>query len=131
MHLVREKPPPKLILRTDTILDEPGSYIAHSALRQMLLKPTLLLYIVGRGFIKIYVVYKNAVFFGVMFCVIILPKFAIVRRNNLHKILAETVCSVLQFTPEPIMGTYRTYKACKAHVTGKSGWVPQFKVEQF
>jgi hypothetical protein len=130
MHLCRDKPPPKLTLRTDTYFDEAGAYIAHSALRQMLLKPMLLLYIVGRGFVKAYLRNEWVVLASVMFAVIILPKFAIVRKNNLHKIVAETVCSVIQFTPEPIMGTYRTFKACKAHVTGQSGWVPQSKVEQ-
>jgi hypothetical protein len=130
MHMVRDKPPVKLTLRTDTHLDEAGAYIAHSALRQMLLKPTLLLYITGRTVIRVYLRNDWIVVCSVMFAVIVLPKFAIIRRNNLHKIVAETIFSILQFTPEPIMGTLRDYKACRAHITGISGWVPQFKVEQ-
>ncbi len=130
MHWFRKKPPPKLILRTETHLDQAGAYIAHSALRQMLLKPTLLLYIVGRAWLKTYIKKEWIMIVIVMFSVLILPKFAIYRKGNLHKLVVETVCSVLQYTPEPIMGSYRTFKACQAHITGKSGWVPQFKVEQ-
>ena len=130
MHIFREKPPIKLKVRTQTYLDEAGAYIAHSALRQMVLKPVLLLYIVCRPWIVIYLKHGWIVICIVLFCVVVLPKLAIIRRDNIHKIIMESVCSLLQFTPEPIMGTVRDYTAGKAHVTGVSGWVPQFKVEK-
>ena len=91
MHRVRQKPPPKLILRTETHLDKAGAYIAHSALRQMLLKPLLLLYIVGRVWLKTFIKKEWIMLCIVMFSVLILPKFAIYRKGNLHKLVVETV----------------------------------------
>jgi hypothetical protein len=157
MTKIRDKPPVELHLRTETHLDEAGAYIAHSALRQMILKPMLLLYILGQAGLKSYAYYPMAPLIIVMFGVLVLPKFAIMRRDNVHLVIAESICSILQFSPEvckecvafsflsldsfhllihffsypqPIMGTLRTFNSIKAHVSGVSGWVPQFKVEQ-
>lgn len=128
--LMGKKKPPVLHLRTETHLDEPGAYIAHSALRQMLLKPSLLLYIVLQTMVPNLLWYPWQPICIVMFMLLVLPKFAIARWGNLHLLVLDTICSILQFTPEPIMGTLRGYNSCYAHITGVSGWVPQFKVEQ-
>ena len=130
MIRVRKEPPTKLILWYETELDEAGAYIAHGPLRQMILKPALLFYILCRVWIKVYLYFNGLPLVLMVFTVLILPKFPVIRRDNWWKILAETVCSVLQFSPEPLTGTLHVYKSIYAHIYGVSGWVPQFKVEQ-
>lgn len=130
MFKVRDKPPTKLVLRTETHLDGAGAYIAHSALRQMILKPALFLYIVSRVWVKTYLYQDWLPLALMLFLILILPKFPLVRKDNWHLVIAETICSILQYSPEPIIGTFRLYKSVRAHITGISGWVPQFKVEQ-
>lgn len=130
MSTVRKEPPTKLKLRTETHLDAAGAYIAHSALRQMILKPMLLFYIVCRVWIKVYFYYNWIPLFLMCSTVLILPKLPIVRRDNWWKVCLEVLCAILQYSPEPITGSSRVYKSTRAHVTGISGWVPQFKVEQ-
>jgi hypothetical protein len=130
MTSVRKTPPTRLQLRSVTHLDAAGGYIAHSALRQMILKPTLLFYIICRVWVKVHFYYNWIPLFLMALMVIILPKIPLTRKDNWHKVLAEILCSVLQYSPEPITGTFRVIKATTAHIWGVSGWVPQFKVER-
>lgn len=130
MCKARKKPPPKHTLRTPTEFDKLGAYIAHSALRHMILKPLLLLYIIIRSFVTPFQYYPWMPIYVMIALVLVIPKIPILRWNNLHLILAETLASIIQFSPEPVMGTIRIIKACRAHITGISGWTPQFKVEQ-
>jgi ABC-type multidrug transport system fused ATPase/permease subunit len=45
-------------------------------------------------------------------------------------VLLETGASILQFTPEAIVGTIRVLSAVKAHLAGAATWVPQRSVEE-
>ena len=130
MCRVRKTPPTKLILRYETHLDDAGAYIAHSALRQMMLKPLLLFYIVCRVWVKVYFFFNWLPLVLMVLLVLILPKIPLTTRHNWHKVLADIICCILQYSPEPITGTIRVFKSAKAHISGVSGWVPQFKVEQ-
>jgi hypothetical protein len=130
MCRVRKTPPTKLILRHETQLDDAGAYIAHSALRQMMLKPLLLMYIVCRVWVKVYFFYNWLPLVLMVILVLIIPKAPLTNRHNWHKVLADLICCVLQYSPEPITGTIRVFKSARAHICGVSGWVPQFKVEQ-
>jgi hypothetical protein len=130
MCRVRKTPPTKLILRYETHLDDAGAYIAHSALRQMMLKPLLLFYIVCRVWIKVYLFFNWLPLVLMVLLVLIMPKIPLTTRHNWHKILADIMCCILQYSPEPITGTIRVFKSARAHISGVSGWVPQFKVEQ-
>jgi hypothetical protein len=130
MCRVRKTPPTKLILRHETQLDDAGAYIAHSALRQMMLKPLLLMYIVCRVWVKIYFFFNWLPLVLMVVLVLIIPKIPLTNRRNWHNILADILCCVLQYSPEPITGTIRVFKSARAHICGISGWVPQFKVEQ-
>jgi hypothetical protein len=130
MCRVRKTPPTKLILRHETQLDDAGAYIAHSALRQMMLKPLLLMYIVCRVWVKVYFFFNWLPLVLMVVLVLIIPKIPLANRRNWHKILADILCCVLQYSPEPITGTIRVFKSARAHICGVSGWVPQFKVEQ-
>jgi len=130
MKTVREKAPTKLHLRYETRLDAAGAYIAHSALRQMVLKPTLAFYIVSRVWVKVHFYYPMIPLYLMIAIVIVLPKIPLVRRNNWYKVIFEMLTCVLQYSPEPIVGTFRVCTAIRAHICGTSGWVPQFKVEQ-
>jgi hypothetical protein len=127
---VRDEPIPKIHLRTESDFDLPGSYIAHSALRMMLLKPLLLLYICVRAFSTSFLYFPYLPFIITMGIVIVIPKFPLLRFNNFRSMFCETACSIIQFSPEPTIGTVRLIKTCYAHVSGVSGWTPQFKVEQ-
>jgi hypothetical protein len=130
MCRVRKTPPTKLILRHETQLDDAGAYIAHSALRQMMLKPLLLFYIICRVWVKVYFYFNWLPLVLMVVLVLIIPKIPLTTRHNWHKILADMVCCILQYSPEPITGTIRVFKSARAHICGVSGWVPQFKVEQ-
>jgi hypothetical protein len=130
MCRVRKTPPTKLILRYETHLDDAGAYIAHSALRQMMLKPLLLFYIVCRVWVKVYFFFNWLPLVLMVLLVLIMPKIPLTTRHNWHKVLADIMCCILQYSPEPITGTIRVFKSAKAHISGVSGWVPQFKVEQ-
>lgn len=130
MCRVRKTPPTKLILRYETHLDDAGAYIAHSALRQMMLKPLLLFYIVCRVWVKVYFFFNWLPLVLMVLLVLIMPKVPLTTRHNWHKVLADIMCCILQYSPEPITGTIRVFKSARAHISGVSGWVPQFKVEQ-
>jgi ABC-type multidrug transport system fused ATPase/permease subunit len=113
---------------TKTKLDKVSSYFAHSALRQMVLKPMLLAYIVVMHFVEMR--WKWTPFVAVMFSIIVFPKFATCTRHNYKDVLLETGASILQFTPEAIVGTIRVLSAVKAHLAGAAIWVPQRSVEE-
>jgi hypothetical protein len=130
MCRVRKTPPTKLILRYETHLDDAGAYIAHSALRQMMLKPLLLFYIICRVFVKVYFFFNWLPLVLMVLLVLVLPKVPLTTRHNWHKVIADVFCCILQYSPEPITGTIRVFKSARAHISGVSGWVPQFKVEQ-
>lgn len=115
-------------VRTQTRLDKVSSYFAHSALRQMVLKPMLLLYLVMMHFVEMK--WKRTPFFVVMFSIIVFPKFATCYRHNYKDVLLETWASLLQFTPEALVGTIRVLSAVKAHLAGAATWVPQRSVEE-
>jgi len=118
----------RIQVRTITKLDKVSSYFAHSALRQMVLKPMLLAYIVVIHFVDMKL--KWTPFCTVMFLIIVFPKFATCTRNNWKDVLLETFASILQFTPEAIVGTIRVLSAVKAHLAGAATWVPQRSVEE-
>jgi len=115
-------------VRTMTKMDRVTSYFAFSALRQMVLKPMLLAYIVVMHFVTMRA--KWAPLIIVMFCIIVMPKFAIMSRHNWKAVMLETGASFLQFTPEAIVGTIRVLSAVKAHLAGAATWVPQRSVEE-
>lgn len=115
-------------VRTLTKLDKVSSYFAHSALRQMVLKPMLLLYIVLMHFVAMR--WKWTPLILVMFSILVFPKLATCYRHNYKDVMLETVASLLQFTPEAIVGTIRVLSAVKAHLAGAATWVPQRSVEE-
>jgi len=118
----------RINVRTRTTLDEITSYFAHSALRQMSLKPMLLGYIVTLHYGHMH--YPLTPFVTVMFCIMVVPKFATCTRHNYRDVLLETGASTLQFTPEAVVGTIRVVSAVKAHLAGAATWVPQRSVEE-
>ena len=123
-------PPPKLKLRTETEFNESSSLIAHSALRQMILKPVLLVYCLGSVFtIQTFLYFPWVPLMVIMFGLLVFPKIA-VWKSGFWNLTVETLCAFFQYTPEPIMGTIRVFKSFHAHISGKSNWVPQFKVEK-
>jgi ABC-type multidrug transport system fused ATPase/permease subunit len=105
-----------------------SSYLAHSALRQILLKPLLVFYIVLMDFVEMH--YEWTPFLVVMFLIIVFPKFATCNRSNIKAVLLETTASILQFTPECVVGTIRVLRALRAHLSGNARWVPQRAVEE-
>ena len=115
-------------LRTESQLDFVSSYIAHSALRQMFMKPALLLYILIQSYVHLHNTYAHIVM--VMFIVIVLPKLAVVNRDNYKDVFLETVASILQFTPEAVVGCVRISRALYANMFMNAKWTPQRAVEE-
>lgn len=118
----------KTKVRTESKLDFVTSYIAHSALRQMFMKPALLLYILLH--ISVHLRYRYASIIIVMFSVLVFPKFATCNRENYKYVILETVASILQFTPEALVGCVRIWRALYANISLNAKWVPQRAVEE-
>ncbi|KAH3787211.1 hypothetical protein DPMN_165331 [Dreissena polymorpha] len=118
----------KTKVRTESKLDFVTSYIAHSALRQMMMKPALLLYIVLH--ISVHLRYRYASIIIVMFSVLVFPKFATCNRENYKFVFLETIASILQFTPEALVGCVRIWRALYANISINAKWVPQRAVEE-
>ncbi|XP_046366202.1 glucans biosynthesis glucosyltransferase H-like [Haliotis rufescens] len=115
-------------LRTESKLDFVTSYIAHSALRQMFMKPLLLAYIIIHY--QTHLRYRYASIIIVMFLVLVFPKFATCTRENYKFVFLETVASILQFTPEAMVGCVRIVRAIQANISASVKWVPQRAVEE-
>ncbi|XP_045190315.2 uncharacterized protein LOC123547353 [Mercenaria mercenaria] len=118
----------KTKVKTESKLDFITSYIAHSALRQMLMKPALLLYICLH--ISVHLRYRYASIIIVMFSVLVFPKFATCNRENYKYVILETVASILQFTPEALVGCVRIWRALYANISLNAKWIPQRAVEE-
>lgn len=118
----------KTKVRTESKLDFVTSYIAHSALRQMLMKPALLLYICLH--ISVHLRYRYASIIIVMFSVLVFPKFATCNRENYKYVFIETMASILQFTPEALVGCVRIWRALYANISLNAKWIPQRAVEE-
>ena len=114
-------------LRTESMLDFVSSYIAYAALRQMIMKPLLLFYVIIH--VSVHLRYRYASIILVMFMVLIFPKFATCNRKNFKYVIIETVASILQFTPEAMVGCVRIIKAIQANLGANVKWVPQRSVE--
>eukprot|EP00927_Polykrikos_kofoidii_P043634 TRINITY_DN37712_c0_g1_i1.p1 TRINITY_DN37712_c0_g1~~TRINITY_DN37712_c0_g1_i1.p1 ORF type:complete len:2828 (+),score=530.43 TRINITY_DN37712_c0_g1_i1:139-8622(+) len=118
----------KTKVRTEAQLGHVSCYLAHAALRQIALKPLLVLYIISMDFVEMH--YEWTPFMTCMFLIIVFPKFATCNRSNMWAVLLETTASILQFTPECVVGTIRILRALKAHLTGNALWIPQRAVEE-
>ena len=105
----------KTKLRTRSKLDFVSSYQAHSAYRQMWMKPLLLVFMILH--INIHLHYSYLPIAIIMFLIIIFPKFATIRRNNLRKTLIEIFVSIIQFTPEAIVGCVRMVRAYQGNIS--------------
>jgi len=114
-------------LRTESMLDFPSSYMAYSALRQMIMKPMLLLYVIIH--ISVHLRYRYAAIILIMFLVLVFPKFATCNRHNYKYVLLETIASIFQFTPEAMVGCVRIFKAVQANLAANVKWIPQRAVE--
>ncbi|XP_060071563.1 uncharacterized protein LOC132551442 [Ylistrum balloti] len=125
--IVRRKKftPTKLRTRSDT--DFISSYMSHLALRQMCMKPFLLFFILLSVNISLHQVYLPIVV--VMFLIIVFPKFATCNRKNIKSVCFETVASILQFTPEAVVGCVRILMAFYANIVTGVQWIPQRSVE--
>lgn len=118
----------RTILRTESKLDFITSYVAHSALRQMFMKPLLLIFVLLH--IGIDLRYPYTSILVILFLVIIFPKFATCNFQNIHYVFIETIASIWQFTPEAIVGCVRIARAIQANLSTSCTWVPQRSVEE-
>lgn len=114
-------------LRTETKFDFVSSYIAHSALRQMIMKPLLFIYIMIH--IQVKMRHPYAPIAIIMFFILVFPKFVTCNRNNLKYVILETLASFLQFTPESVVGCVRICRALQATIWDNCHWVPQRTIE--
>ena len=84
-------------------------------------------YIITFDFVEMH--YEFAPICIVMFLIIVFPKLATCSWANWKPTFIETFSSIIQFTPEAVVGTIRVMRALKSHVTGNARWVPQKAVE--
>ncbi|OWF56021.1 uncharacterized protein LOC110452497 [Mizuhopecten yessoensis] len=126
-RIFRRKEYVKTKRRTAPNHDFVSSYVAHSPLRQMLMKPFLLVYILIH--VNLNLRYQWAPVIAILFLIIVFPKFAVCRRYNIKFVFAETFLSVMQFTPEAIVGCVRIARAFHANVSAHVNWVPSRQVE--
>ncbi|KAH3741296.1 hypothetical protein DPMN_048018 [Dreissena polymorpha] len=118
----------KTKVRTETKLDFVTSYIVHSSLRQMLIKPALLLYIILEYFVFLRNRYASIII--VMFCALVFPMFSTCNRKNYKFVILETMASILLFTPEALVGCVRLWRAFYANILLNVEWIPQRAVEE-
>ena len=118
----------RTVLRTESKLDFITSYVAHSALRQMFMKPLLLVFILLH--IGVDLKYPNTPILVILFLVIVFPKFATCNFQNVHYVFIETIASFWQFTPEAIVGCVRIIRSIQANLSPTCTWVPQRTVEE-
>jgi hypothetical protein len=115
-------------LRTESKMDFVSTYIAHSTIRQMSMKPLLLLYFLIQTQTTLY--HKHIPLIAVLFLVILFPNLARITCSNWKLVLIENVTSIIQFTPEAIVGCVRLARAALATVSQFSNWTPQRAVEE-
>lgn len=120
----------KTKLRTETSLDFVTSYIAYSSFRHMFMKPLLLIYIIMHIFLRLCFRHAYISICIVMLCVLVFPKIATCNRENYKHIVIETVVSVLQFTPEAVVGSVRICRALYANLSLNAKWISQKAVEE-
>ena len=102
-------------LRTKSKLDFVSSYLAHSAFRQMWMKPLLLIFILLH--VNVYLHRPYLPIAIIMFLIIVFPKFATIRRDNFGKTCLEIFVSIIQFTPEAVVGCVRLVRAYQANIS--------------
>ncbi|KAL4232068.1 hypothetical protein ACF0H5_009644 [Mactra antiquata] len=115
-------------LRTESRLDFVTSYVAHSALRNMFMKPLLLLYICINIGVPLKFPYLSIGI--IMFLIIVFPKIAVTNRSNIKYVVLETFLSILQYTPEAVVGCVRLWRAFLANVFLNAKWVPHRAIEE-
>mmetsp|Transcript_43773 Transcript_43773/g.76829 ORF Transcript_43773/g.76829 Transcript_43773/m.76829 type:complete len:2230 (+) Transcript_43773:119-6808(+) len=104
------------------------AHFVHAEMWQMMIKPCLLVYIIGIHSIDLY--WKWVPICSLLFAVIVLPKLAVMLNSSFREVLLETLASIIQFAPEAVVGTCRVTSAFVAHVSGKILWTPQRSVEE-
>lgn len=114
-------------MRTESKFDFVSAYVAHSALRNMFMKPLLLVYLVVHMFVKLH--YPLLPICVVMILILVYPKFAVYNGHNFKLILIEVLCSIFQFTPEAFVGSMRVFRAVYSNLDKNARWVPQRAVE--
>ncbi|XP_070537034.1 uncharacterized protein [Ptychodera flava] len=115
-------------LRTVCHFDFISAIVSHSALRVMFMKPLLLVYLALQYNVQARHPFLSLA--AVMLLVVLIPKIAILKWNNIHLVLVETLCAILQFTPETVVGTVRLMSAIKANLSKTNTWIPQRTVEE-
>jgi hypothetical protein len=65
-----------------------------------------------------------------MFLILVFPKFAVLNRGNYKFVLLETLASIVQYTPEAVVGCVRICRALYANISVNAKWIPQRAVEE-
>lgn len=116
--------------RSPCHLDPVTEYVAHTALRAMLLKPVLLLMAIILCFLPVKMFASLVQLFGVLVIVMLLPKLVVLRHlDDIPRIMFLMVADFVQYTPESLVGTMRVGQALWAFFTGVSNWTPQASLE--
>ena len=115
-------------VRSKVQMDFVTAYIANGPFRDMLVKPLLLLYILIH--ITATMHYYYIPLFVAMFLVLVFPKFAVISHKNWKAVIVETTVSILQFTPEAIVGCARLFRALESTLCSSCCvWIPHKFIE--
>ena len=103
-------------------------YIALASCRVIFMRPILLIYILLS--IKITMKYSYIPMLYMLFIILILPNILTINIRKPHHLFLIIITSIIQFTPEPIIGTVRFIQAIYYLFKSNIKWIPSYKIEK-
>ena len=103
-------------------------YVALSSCRVIFMRPILLIYILLS--IKITMKYSYIPMLYMLFTILILPNILTFNIRKPHHVFIILITSIIQFTPEPIIGTVRFIQAMYYLFKSNVKWIPSYKIEK-
>lgn len=127
---------PKIMLRNKTVhytkhkynVSFNKKYFALASCRIIFMRPILLLYIILSFFIKMKYSYIPMAY--MFFMVLILPNILTFNIYKPHHIFIIIITAIIQFSPEPIIGTIRFIQALYYLFKSNVKWIPSYKIEK-
>ena len=103
------------------------SYIALSSIRIIITKPVLLLFIVYSNFVYMHYPYIPMIY--MLVTLLLTPLLINIKISNIFKSFIIFFSLILQFTPEPLIGSYRLLKVIYKLLMNNNKWTPSKTIE--
>jgi len=104
------------------------AYFALATFRVIVMRPILLSFIIFNIFIPM--IYGFFPMLYMIIIVLILPNLIIIKPKKFYETIIILFTSIIQITPEPIIGTFRLIQSCYKLLTNNTKWIPSNKIEQ-